>query len=377
MDQNNIWEIIQQTRFRRHFQHVATRLIRLMPKTQSIRKSVSSIINAIPVDGILRRLNREKILILAYHGISSRTFNIPSDTHIPLKSFEKQVSYISRRYRVLRLRDVIAAILSNEKLPPNSAVITFDDGYKNNLSLALPVLEKHQAPATLFLTSGYIDSADLLPLDLVFISFCCASLLEMTPIVHTLDPLDLSTSDNRYSSYQKTVKYLKRISGPVQKEIIRDLFSDLMPNKHKDYDAVVQEFALLSWADVNAMLRSGLVDLGAHTANHSILTNLPIDKACVEIEDSIKTIREYTGAEIQTFAYPNGKENDFNTLHIETLKKAGLVGAVTTNPTLNSPKPDLFRLSRFCIGNDLSSSLSKFRNKTAGLNSMFRLEKHS
>src|SRR6185312_2679056 len=88
--------------------------------------------------------------VLVYHTISQPAQPLPGDIDIPRHRFEQQLRWLSRRQNVGRLEDTLSD--SNKKI----TAITFDDGYRDNLTVALPLLEKFQLPMTLFVAAGFV-----------------------------------------------------------------------------------------------------------------------------------------------------------------------------------------------------------------------------
>src|SRR5215510_2180890 len=90
--------------------------------------------------------------VLVYHTISSRVEPLPGDIDISPERFERQLQWLSRWRNVVRLYQTL-------RMPPRERLvaITFDDGFRDNLTVALPLLEKFNLPMTLFVTAGFID----------------------------------------------------------------------------------------------------------------------------------------------------------------------------------------------------------------------------
>jgi protein-tyrosine-phosphatase len=104
------------------------------------------------------------------------------------------------------------------------------------------------------------------------------------------------------------------------------------------------------------MSRSGLVEFGAHTASHAILSRLDPALQQSEILRSVQAVQELTGLECQMFAYPNGKPCDYTDESVEYLRRIGITTAVTSVPLRNVPGTDPLRLGRYGIGSDLSDA---------------------
>lgn len=330
----------------------------------------SAVLNAFRLahaDRIFHYVNRGKLLVLAYHGVSANRFGMKCDVLLPLAGFAMQIEYLSRACNVISLRQAADCLSKGCGLPDNPAVITFDDGYRNNLTLALPVLEHYGVPATIFLTAGFIGSERVLPLDELFLIIENTEC--RTPIVLPqmgLGPFQLDTRENRYKTFLALTDRLKKT--PIEKQeqtlgILRDLLGvDCGRGKVEG----AEEFAMLSWEEVCRLAESRSIELGAHTVHHSILTNLDAEQAKEEILSSRFLIEKATGLNVSFFAYPNGKETDYGPEHVQCLKDAGFDCAVTTVPKLNQPGEDIFRLGRFCVGPDFAKEIGEFALKVSG-----------
>ena len=265
------------------------------------------------------------------------------------------------------MEQAVKSIKSGVDLPEKPAVITFDDGYKNNLTIALPILKKYRLPATIFVTAGYVGSSRLMPLDEAYIilnsskkggSFTIPGL--------RLGTLSTDTPQNLSDSYQKLLNRLKRFPVEVQVKFLNILREVLNCDPDQDDVRLVNEFRLLSRDEIRSLLETGLIQIGAHTVSHEILTNVSLEEAAREVVNSKSILQEMLGCRIDLFAYPNGTEADYNEEHIECLKENGFSGSVTTMPRLNKKFMNPYRLGRFCIGSDTSTSFGHFALRLSG-----------
>lgn len=348
-----------------------------MSSNGAVQSITVPVLRAMRVDRIFRRINRKRILILAYHGLTDRDHDVLPWTIIPVNAFEKQIRHISTSYRVLPLQRVVDDMKRGAPLPDNTAVITFDDGYRNNLTLAVPILKKYRVPATIFLTAGYIGTTKILPLDEAFLIIAGAR--EKSPFIMPelgIGPVFLDSAEAVYKGYRKTEAALKKFSSSVQKMHLARLRDCLKP---KYEGGALANFQMLTWEEVQSLLASGLIDIGAHTISHEILTNISHDEAAQEILASKSHIEQRTGRRITLFAYPNGTPSDYDDRHINFLREFGFSCSVTTTGRLNAANDDCFRLGRICVGPELSSSLPRFALKVAGFNGTLKkvLKKHA
>ena len=108
-------------------------------------------------------LNRGRVVILCYHGVTARaerSANDPLGLHIRASCFEAQLDHLRQRYRVVSLGEYLAARRENRQLPPRSVVLTFDDGYRNFLTMAAPRLAARSLPASVFLITDRVCESD-------------------------------------------------------------------------------------------------------------------------------------------------------------------------------------------------------------------------
>jgi peptidoglycan/xylan/chitin deacetylase (PgdA/CDA1 family) len=105
--------------------------------------------------------NRQRVVILCYHGVTSRADRSPEDpegVHTRANRFEAQLDYLQRNYSVISLEEYVTARRNGRVLPRNAAILTFDDGYRNFLTSAAPRLLARSLPASVFLVTDAIGS---------------------------------------------------------------------------------------------------------------------------------------------------------------------------------------------------------------------------
>jgi peptidoglycan/xylan/chitin deacetylase (PgdA/CDA1 family) len=102
-----------------------------------------------------------RLRVLMYHKVNDRPEN---PVTVPTRLFAQQMVQLRELgYTVVGLDAVLASYESGEPLPPRSALITFDDGYRDNLENAVPILQKHSYPAVMFVPIGFLDGTRRLP----------------------------------------------------------------------------------------------------------------------------------------------------------------------------------------------------------------------
>lgn len=118
---------------------------------------------------LVRFWNRSSVMILCYHGITERSDPDPGDRSevgVARSLFLSQLEYLKRHYTVIALRDYLLARQNRQALPQHSVVLTFDDGQRNFLTVAAPILSELGFPATIYLVTDWVEARG--PSDLSF-----------------------------------------------------------------------------------------------------------------------------------------------------------------------------------------------------------------
>lgn len=304
-------------------------------------------------------LNQKKILILMYHGISKYPMKVECWTQLPYSKFEWQINYLAKHYSILSLNEVIARIKNNELLENNIAIITFDDGFNNNYTNAFPLLKEKRLQATICLSTNYIGTNNLIWADNLYVELNNTRSQSLNLVDKGLENYSIDFPEAKAMCLRKIVAHLKRVSTKEKQNLIQTIKERLV--KPDNCFEEMSEFLLMNWNSVKEMLASGLIDFGAHTANHEILTNLTEEELEFEINSSCDTLKSYINPKFLTFAYPNGEANDFSDSSKELLKINNVQCALTTISGLNTYHEDLFELKRIGIGSDISNSQFKLR----------------
>jgi len=128
-----------------------------LPKYQ---RALYKVFYFLQVPRLARFWNRSSVMILCYHGITARPDPDPDDRSKILVTrglFLAQMRYLIRHYRVISMKDYLAARQNRKAIPPNSVILTFDDGFRNFLTVAAPVLNELNLPATIFLVTDWVE----------------------------------------------------------------------------------------------------------------------------------------------------------------------------------------------------------------------------
>ena len=294
------------------------------------------------------RFRRNQLAILTYHGVVREPLSVSDWCFLEDSSFRRQVEYISRNFSIVPLSTAIE-MLKQGAVDKPTVVVTFDDGYQNNFDVAFPVLKEHGVPATIFLTTGFVDSSDTIWFCHIIRALSCTRKQSMR---WEGADLDLSEPRGRAAASARLQASLKEHSPAEVISLVRRICEELDVNPGTSFEPE-SPFRILSTGSIRTMVQSGLVEFGAHTETHPILSLLPPEDQSREISGSVEAVERLTGEPCRFFAYPNGRAQDYDSKTLELLQKRGILAAVTTTSGANDAKRSLMELQRYSVGANL------------------------
>jgi peptidoglycan/xylan/chitin deacetylase (PgdA/CDA1 family) len=215
-------------------------------------------------------------------------------------------------------------------------------------------LKKYQIPATIFLTTSFVDKSPqfgkLIWTDYIYCLLESTRLSELDLRDEGLGRFELNSQESKYAAKGFICEWLKKLDSERKNLLIRKLTERLSCTVTPEQEQV---FGSIDWDDVQRLDREGLVTFGAHTVNHEILSQLPDDKAKWELTESQRIIESKVNRPVPLFAYPNGQPDDF-TETVQATVRAHYRCALTTLPETNSVGDDLYMLKRTGVGRGLA-----------------------
>ena len=283
---------------------------------------------------VLRQVIRKRLLVLCYHSVISDDAPQDPRTNIAVttQQFESQLQILRSHWKPISLAEVDAVLQGAAELPDYSVLVTFDDGFRNNMTHAAPLLRQYDIPAIVFLTTGLIGTTDMLWTQ------------EVTERQHRLQ------SD---AVRIRSTSELKRLPNADRLAYLDELRANSSLTADSEWQREL--YTLMAWDEVR-QLRSFGIDVGAHTVRHPILTSLSPDEVRQELSISKAKIEQETGTPCYAIAYPNGGKADFNREIMDECKNQGfrigfnLFGR--RNPQLREINP--LSINRVCITRDIS-----------------------
>jgi len=295
--------------------------------------------------GYLQKKLKSKLTIVMYHSVVKELPPLYDWCYVDAESFRQQVRFLKKNFEVINLSQVAERLIS-EKTEKPLAVITFDDGYQNNFDVAFPILKEEGVGATIFLTTDLINTDDTL---WVCRLHHALSNTKKTEIEWDGNLFNISDNSKKTEFISLIKRKLKKMSIsqslPQLETILNQAGFDRTFSIERD-----SLYRLLDDKSIHEMNQSGLIEFGAHTMSHEILSCLPFEEQEKEIEGSIHAVSKLTGKNCNLFAYPNGSQEDYNDNTLELLKKYGIKVSVTTVEKIIDSHSSMLELGRYSIG---------------------------
>ena len=304
---------------------------------------------------LLSRLHAGQAAILTYHGVVDSPPPIPDPVIVTTDDFRRQMQFLREHFEVLPLDEVVSRCRDRRVQRPIVA-ITFDDGYQNNHDLALPILEKLGLPATIYLTTGFLDTDTTIWTGLLQHAFTVTRLqtLEWRGRQWPLDSLAA-----RAASLREIKAQFKSQPQASLFATVAELTQALTDSERIAIDAS-SPYRMLDAASLQRLAKSDCIHLGAHTHQHFVLSRIERELQRSEIQISKQKVESLTLKPCRSFAYPNGRLEDFNDDTLAILEDVGFEHAVTTIEGLcKSTSFSPMRIPRLSV--DGRSSFSQFK----------------
>ena len=277
----------------------------------------------------------QRLSILAYHRVLATPDSMrPGEPTVA--EFDWQMRLLREHFSPLPLVEAVERMQSGT-LPDRAVCVTFDDGYADNEQLALPVLLKYHIPATVFVSTGFLNGGRMWN-DSVIESLRVFQGDELDLRDYNLGHHNLESFARRREAAESILQKIKHLDPAVRIDLVneierrvRDLPNDLM----------------LTDAQLETLTHNDIA-IGAHTVNHPILASVSDAIARSEILAGKVYLEDLLKKEVEVFAYPNGKPGqDYSPEHRDIVKDIGFRAAVSTHWGVSSTSSDMLQLPRF------------------------------
>jgi peptidoglycan/xylan/chitin deacetylase (PgdA/CDA1 family) len=268
------------------------------------------------------RVFKKGPIVLGYHGIEDKILNpIIQEVQLPTSIFEKQIKYLKTHFDIISMDYLYECLANNYKLNPRNIIITFDDGYKNNLYIAAPILSAYEIPFTVFLTTKNIDE------NLRFDSYIVRtailySLKKYVKVPSIKKELVLNNPNNRFQAQKYLLEIMKQAPQINVNQIKNAILELLSSKKRQKIDDEFYSNAPLNWNEVKKLQKLGAT-IGSHCHEHICLhKNQSLIETQFQLKKSKDLIEQNTGR-CDYFSFPYGKHNDICKVSHNEVKNCG------------------------------------------------------
>ncbi len=302
-----------------------------------VRRQVKNAVHRANVEATFDRIAGGKIVVLLYHKVQRRPMGLWGEPVLGVQEFERQMAFLASRYAPVSLDRAVRALRGEATLPPRAVAVTFDDGYRNNLVLAAPVLARHRIPATLFAVSGLVGTDRWMwpyELEEMFLLNPASRIAAVAgePVIERICAAGLSQREAMFAA----VDYLKQVGDAAMQRVMARLRA-AMPVEVDD------ENRYLSWDEVRELAAYG-IDVGAHTVTHPVLPLEPATSVERELVHCAEVLEREVGRRPAHFAYPYGSTCPA----VTALTARNYEAAFTTVPGPCKNREALHELPRVC-----------------------------
>ena len=263
---------------------------------------------------------RGNFVILTYHRVVPKPDPLwPSQ--VDRVFFTRQMEVLRRYFNVLPLKEACSRLRDNA-LPPRAVVITFDDGYADNLHIAAPILSKFGLPATFFIATGYLNGGRMWN-DTIIEAIRATSISRVELDFLSTGPLTIDGLVDRRHAIETVISKIKYLPADERNRIADQLASLLQVR-------ALPQNLMMTDDEIRALHAEGM-EIGGHTVSHPILSLLTPEEARSEIVNGRDYLAERLDVEITSFAYPNGRpQKDYQASHVEVVRESRFDLAVST-----------------------------------------------
>ncbi len=251
--------------------------------------------------------------VLFYHGVEENIIDRDVQMlHMPQRVFEKQIAFLRQHREVISMDHLYECIVNRYGLEPRQVVLTFDDGYKNNLRVVAPLMKAWNLPFTIFVSTRHISESLRFPTYYIRV----ATLYTERRHIHlnsVQKTFDLTTHEKRLAAAEAIAEVAKRAPLELVKRITAECVDQLAPEKWAELNARFSSDEPMSWDDVIRTTSMGAT-IGSHCHDHCVLhSNQPDGEVHRQLANSKAAVEKNVG-ECRYMAYPNGRVDDVSSV---------------------------------------------------------------
>jgi peptidoglycan/xylan/chitin deacetylase (PgdA/CDA1 family) len=301
----------------------------------------------------LRSRSRPHVVILGYHRVRDEASD-PFDLSVTPAELDEQLRFLVRYARPVALQQAVRELLQGA-IVPRSVVVTFDDGYDDTVTTALPLLRKHAVPATVFITTGTLGEP-------FWWDAIAACLLEPPSlpdhvIIEASGRRHTYATHDRTSVLQQVAALLRPLDSVERTASVAALMEQTMPHGRAALPRALRT------TEIEQLAEDPLIEIGAHSETHPVLAELPEESQRREIENNRRALESLTRQPVRSFAYPNGS---FGPVTQQLVQTAGFTVACSSVPDVALSSSDRLALPRLWVDGDRRRDFERWITRWLG-----------
>lgn len=307
-------------------------------------------------------------VVLVYHRIAERAID-PHLQCVPVERFDEHMATLSADFSPISGQELAAHLLGHRKLPSRAVVVTFDDGYADNVTAALPVLQRHRVPATVFVSSGFLGGQHRMWVDeLDELVLGAAELPEQLVVpgatfelpsgsygpVEAAWDITKPAGDARTRTYLALAQLLKTADALGRESILAALREQIDPAESLDAPGTA-----MSVEQLRALAEDPLVTVGSHTVHHLRLASLAQHVQHAEVVCDKEALEGVLGKPVELYSYPYGGRQDIGEEAVAIVRDAGFKAGFATHYGAATPWTDRLRVPRISVSGSSAEELTQ------------------
>lgn len=294
-------------------------------------------------------------VVLAYHRVADPAAD-PFELAVSPEQFAAHLELLSTMGPIVSVAD-LSDRLDNGTLTGVSFALTFDDGYADNLYAAKPILERYDAPATVFVATDFVGGKPFWWDELAHLvvndgARCEELTLELDGVSHSWQLKETELQQVCYEVWE----LVRPLDGEERSQALARFGSQVRSH-------CVEGARSLTESEMAELIGGGLIDVGAHTKTHPLLTSVTADAARREVEGSKARLERWLERRVMSFAYPYG---EYGTRDVEIVRRAGFEIAFSTVEGAVTVGSDRLQVPRVSVGHLESGDLEKILRPIVG-----------
>lgn len=281
------------------------------------------------------------IYIVMYHYVRDlKHSRYPGIKGLDIELFRQQIDFLKENFSIITMEEMLAAVDGQLRLPEKSVLLTFDDGYVDDYTYILPVLEEAKVQGSFFIPGKTLDANLLLDVNKIHYILACADVNQLIPDVfermnnYRESGYLYPSNEELFEKYafesrfdRKETIFVKRMLQTVLPEEIRNRISSELFQRYVDVSEKQLAKELYMTRDqIRTMKRHGMY-IGIHGYDHYWLGNLQKEQMEKDISRALEVMDEFIDKNAWVMNYPYGNQNE---AVVEFIKSKGCKMGLTT-----------------------------------------------